>query len=615
MYIDIKLTIMKMQEIKNPLKTTFLSLGMTVLVGFMVILSSCSDDDTIEMEPQNIVEVAVENGYTTLAAALVETGLDDDLAGSGPFTVFAPTDEAFADLGITASNVDQVENLEEILLYHVVSGNITSTDLSTGNITTLNGEGISIDAGNLTVNGISIAEPFDVEASNGIIHTINGVLLPPAPSIIETAAATPSLSILYNLIAKYPDIVNTLSGDGPFTVFAPTDQAFTNLLAVIGQADINNVPDAVVMRILQYHVIPGAVLSAGDLSDGQSASTALSSTDEVTVSIDGSTVMINNATVTSADIMASNGIVHIVDAVLAPALETSIINTIVEPAYFSKDFSILTAAVVEADLVGTLIDPAASFTLFAPNDAAFEAAGITSFEGIDLASVLTYHVLGSEVFASDLPSTVGGFAAAVPSLNGDLYLTNNDNGVFLNGNSQIVVATNTDGDLDYDNGVVHVINRTLVPASVDIIDIATSAGFTDLAAALTEADLVTALQGDGPFTVFAPTNEAFQTLYDALGENINGPEDVDPQLGDGTLAAILTYHVISERVFSSDLTDGLNAPTLQGETITVNIDGSVILTDKDPDVADPTVTGTDVLGTNGIVHIIDGVLLPIDNAL
>ena len=426
-------------------------------------------------------------------------------------------------------------------------------------------------------------------------------------SITELAQQNPDLSTLAALLEANPDLETLLDSDGDYTVFAPTNAAFATLLDVIGQSDPANVPDEVLRRILLYHVISGARVASTDITDGLTATTALSSNDILTFSTAGGGVTINGSSnVTTADVAASNGIVHVVNAVLVPELELSIVNTIVEPAYFSKDFSILTEAVVTAGLLETLTDPDATLTLFAPDNDAFAAAGITSLDGLtadDLTPILTYHVLGSEVFAADLPSTEGGFATMVTTLNGDFYLTNNTNGVFINGNSQVVAT-----DLDYDNGVVHAINRTLVPASADIVGVAVAAGFSDLAAALTEADLVDALSDpNGPFTVFAPTNDAFAALYTALG--VSGPDEID----DATLTAVLTYHVLDGRVFSSDLFDGIEATTLQGATFTINVsmDG-VTITDNDPDFADANVTGTDELATNGVIHIIDAVLIPVD---
>ena len=153
-------------------------------------------------------------------------------------------------------------------------------------------------------------------------------------------------------------------------------------LGVIGQTSLNDVPESVIERLLKYHVIAGASVMSTDLTDGQEAATLLSADDKITVGIDGTSVTINGANVTTADVEASNGVVHILDAVLVPSLELSIVNTIVEPAYFNKNFSILTEAVVKADLLGTLTNPAANLTLFAPDNAAFAAAGITSIAGL-----------------------------------------------------------------------------------------------------------------------------------------------------------------------------------------------------------------------------------------
>jgi len=423
-------------------------------------------------------------------------------------------------------------------------------------------------------------------------------------SIVEIAQNDPNLSILVDLLERNPDLVQLLNNDGDYTVFAPTNSAFTSLLNVIGQSSADDIPDDVVRRILLYHVIGGLRVESSDITDGSTATTALSTNDILTFGVSGGTVTVNDATVTTADVMASNGIIHVVDNVLVPELELSIVNTIVEPAYFNNDFTILTEAVVTADLLETLTDPTADYTLFAPTNEAFEAAGITSLDGLtaeDLSPILTYHVLGSEFFAADLPSTEGGFATMIETLNGNFFLTNNSNGVFINGNSQVVAT-----DIDQDNGVVHVIDRTLIPATADIVGVATAAGFNELAAALTEAGLVEAVSDpNGPFTVFAPTDDAFTTLYTTLG--VAGPDEID----DETLEAVLLYHVLQGRVFSSDLSDGIMT-TLQGGTFTINLGDAVTITDNEPDIDDATVTSTDVLATNGVIHVVDGVLLPVD---
>ncbi|HKL66463.1 MAG TPA: fasciclin domain-containing protein, partial [Bacteroidales bacterium] len=187
------------------------------LIGAFTI-TSCEKDP--EEEPKTIVDLAVDNGFNVLAAALTEAGLIDDLEGPGPFTVFAPNDAAFNAAGITASNVGEVDGLESILKYHVISGKIMSTDLTSGSVTMLSGADAEIDADMLMINDASIINPFDVEGSNGVIHTIDAVLTPPQ-NLVQTAIDAGYDVLAAGLVAAGLD--DDLQGEGPFTVFAPTD--------------------------------------------------------------------------------------------------------------------------------------------------------------------------------------------------------------------------------------------------------------------------------------------------------------------------------------------------------------------------------------------------------
>jgi transforming growth factor-beta-induced protein len=205
-------------------------------------------------------------------------------------------------------------------------------------------------------------------------------------------------------------------------------------------------------------------------------------------------------------------------------------------------------------------------------------------------------VVNGSVASSELQN-----GQAVTTLNeSDFYLSIND-GVFINGKTMV----NTP-DVEASNGVIHVIDQTLVPPTQDIVEIAIDAGFTKLAEALTEAGLVETLQGEGPFTVFAPTDAAFDALYQRLG--VGSPAEID----DATLEAVLTYHVLGARVFSSDLTDGATPETLQSGTVTINIGDNVTLADMDSESADAVVASADILGTNGVIHVIDQILLPVE---
>lgn len=605
----------------------------------MFAFTSCDDDDDDDnmIVTNDIVALATSTSdLSTLVTAISTANLTSTLQGEGPFTVFAPTNDAFENLedGVLETLLDNPDVLAEVLQYHVVSGKVMSTDLMDGNVTTLlSGKSISVSImdGVVTLNGNAMVTNADIEASNGVVHLIDEVLLPegfelPKDNIVTIASETPSLSILVDALSMFPDLVDALSSDGNYTVFAPTNDAFTALLGVIGQSSLDDVPEAVIERLLKYHVISSAALMSGDLSDGQMAATILSNDDKITVEISGSDVMINGANVTTANVEASNGVIHIVDAVLVPSLELSIVNTIVEPAYFNDDFSILTAAVVKANLLSTLIDSEANYTLFAPNNDAFEAAGITSLDDYsanDLAPILTYHVLDTEVFGDGLPES----GSAITSLGGDFYLSINDDGAFLNGLTKVTAATLSGEALDYDNGVVHLIDRTLVPASSDIVEIAVAASqasegaeFGQLVAALTAveedesaADLITALKGDGPFTVFAPTDDAFESLY-----TLAGVADFDALVtaqGIGVIEAVLKYHVVEARVFSTDLPNLSSnvVTTLGGGDFTLSL-SSLTITDADSALglgsADATIVSTDILATNGVIHVIDEVILP-----
>jgi transforming growth factor-beta-induced protein len=611
-------------------------LHMSIALAGILFFSSCSKDEDKPVATKDIMELAQStSNLSTFVSAVNAAGLTSALKGPGPFTVFAPSNAAFAnvDAATLEALLANPAALADLLKYHVVSGEKMSGDLTSGSVSTLlSGKSINVmvSGGMITLNGTAGVESADLDATNGVIHIIDEVLLYPGfevpkKSIYELAASTPSLSTLKAALDMFPDLVSALDSDGSYTVFAPTNNAFVALLGVIGQTSLNDVPEAVIERLLKYHVIAGASLMSTDLTDGQQAATLLSADDKITVGIDGTSVKINGANVTTADIEASNGIVHILDAVLVPSLELSIVNTIVEPAYFNKNFSILTEAVVTAGLLGTLTDPSANLTLFAPDNAAFTAAGITSLAGLtadDLTPILTYHVIGSEVFADGLPAT----GSAVTTLGGPFYLSINDNGVFINGLTKVTAATLSGGALDYDNGVVHLINRTLLPATKNVVEIAvaasqaaTGAEFGQLVAALTAvendpdaANLITILSGTGPFTVFAPTDAAFASFYTLAG--VANFDALVVAIGIPTLEAVLKYHVLGARVFSTDLPNlPSNVVTTLGGTITLNL-GALTITDTDAALslgsADASIVSTDILGTNGVIHVINQVLLP-----
>ena len=436
----------------------------------------------------------------------------------------------------------------------------------------------------------------------------------PKNSIVELAQNNPDLSSLVTALTKFPDLVATLSGPGEFTVFAPTNTAFANLLTAIGQTSINNVPESVLKTILQYHVVTSGAVKSNELTAGN-VNTAAGQ--NIAVTITGGIKLNTTVSVTTPDVLANNGVVHVIDAVLVPPTMVPIVGTIYAPAYFNKDFSTLVAAVNGASQsTRDLLLNSSNKTLFAPTNAAFVAAGITTLPNqATLDGILAYHVIGSEIFAANLPTNTAPANSEVTTLGGKIYLSNRgDAGVYINGRTKVTAT-----DINASNGVVHVIDYTLMPPAKTIAQIATDlstgspAEFTQLVAALTRIPaLLEAASGTSSnLTVFAPTDAAFQRLYSDLGvTNLSG-------ISDETLTAVLQHHIISApttatgRVFSRDLVTG-NVATLNGNINISATAGTVTGSLPDSRVANISATASlvNVLGTNGVIHTIDQVLRP-----
>jgi transforming growth factor-beta-induced protein len=296
-------------------------------------------------EAGTIVDVAVGAGtFNTLVAAVTAADLAETLSGPGPFTVFAPTDDAFAALpeGLVDALLlpENKDALVAVLTYHVLGAEVPSSEVASGDVETLQGENITLAVGgdgSVMVNDATVTA-VDVEASNGVIHVIDSVLVPPsidaaallvadameeeameeeaasAGTIVDVAVAAGTFETLVAAVGA-ADLVETLSAEGPYTVFAPTDDAFAALPE--GLVDALLVPenqDALV-AILTYHVlgaeVPSSDVAAGDVATVQGENITLA------VGDDGS-VMVNDATVIAVDVEADNGVIHVIDSVLVP---------------------------------------------------------------------------------------------------------------------------------------------------------------------------------------------------------------------------------------------------------------------------------------------------------
>ncbi len=315
----------------------------TMIAMVLVAGVSCTDNDDAIVAPiqqQTIAQIATGNpDLSSLVAALDRANLVTTLDGAGQFTVFAPSNAAFATFlqqnGFANLEAVPVPLLREVLLNHVVSGKNLSTQLSTGYVKTLGkgsasatntlsmflntSSGVVINGG--IANGGATVTTADIAASNGVIHLVNGVIK--MPTVVNHAIANPNFSSLVSALtrADQPDFVGILSGDGPFTVFAPTNDAFASLLTELNLSGLADVPQATLENVLKYHVVAGANVLSTMLTNNMVVTTFQTGTFTIQTSSSGATITDANmrmSNIIAVDVQASNGVVHAIDTVLLP---------------------------------------------------------------------------------------------------------------------------------------------------------------------------------------------------------------------------------------------------------------------------------------------------------
>ena len=595
---------------------------------FATALVACGGSDNKAVstiaEPQpvsfNVAEIVRDSAdLSTLYTAVQSAGLDSTLADAGStFTVFAPTNAAFDALGAETINtlLADTETLTDILLYHVVAGSeINSAGALAAAGTTVemaNGKnvGVSTSGGSVYINNAMVTV-VDVEASNGVVHVIDTVLIPPAApsedtvnsSITELAIADANFSTLVTALSA-AGLADTLAdAEGSFTVFAPTNDAFAKipdrlLTAILADTEL-------LTQILLQHVIIGAEVDSPTAFSLNGSQATMANEAMLDISLNDGQLSIGGSTITNTDIYASNGIVHVIDSVIVGDLALpEVTYNINEIVAMSDDHNTLQAALEATGVDAALDDDTATFTLFAPTDAAFAALGEETINALladtdSLSNILLYHAVGADI---DSTAAVAAAGTTVEMANGDTVgVSVVDGAVYIN-NAMVTVV-----DIEAVNGVVHVIDTVLLPPTPDtdnsalsIAEIAVAAeGFETLVAALTAANLVDTLADtSATFTVFAPTDEAFAAIPSATLEAILADAD--------TLSAILLQHVISGAAVDSS-----TAYSLNGQQATMASDAmlDIALVDGKLTIGGANITVTDVVASNGIIHVIDAVIV------
>ena len=310
-----------------------------ILLISLTTLQSCNNNDDENVEDvSTIVNLAVDSAdLTSLVAALERANLVSALNGEGPFTVLAPTNDAFAAF-LSANNFNSLEDvpvdiLTKVLLNHVISGSLISTDLSTGYANTLATSAASqtplsiyVDTSNgVRFNGVSSVSAADILAVNGVIHKVDAVI--GLPNIVTFATADPNFSTLVSALTRSDlttDFVGVLSTDSatapaPFTVFAPINDAFNRLLIELNLASLSEIDEPTLDVVLKYHVVGGANVLDSNLTDNLTVSTL---SGDITADISGGARLTDSSgrvsDIIATNVQANNGVIHAINNVILP---------------------------------------------------------------------------------------------------------------------------------------------------------------------------------------------------------------------------------------------------------------------------------------------------------
>ena len=563
-----------------------------------------------EPSPGNIVEVATAAGsFPTLLAAVEAARLADALSDdSASLTVFAPTEAAFAALpeGTLDALLADPEALANILTYHVLDSEVgvgAALDLAPTTVATLQGGDIALtkrDDDYLYVN-LSQVVDYDIEASNGVIHVIDSVLLPPdlTPStmtIAEIAQADGNFDTLVTALTA-ANLVGTVNDpDASLTVFAPTDAAFEEL----GEAAVNYLLNnlEILESTLLYHVVAGAELTSIDAIAATGTSLVMANGDEATISLGESGLMIEGANIVTTDIVASNGIIHVIDVVLeAPS---AVAAPLAVTLAADGSFSTLSGLIEEAGLADELMDPNANMTIFAPTDDAFaqmKAAGMfTKVLGKETGEHLADFTTGSFGDAVVDPETetytfpTGAQDWAGFANNADIYPLTFEEGGSITFTASAATPTNVrfrfeflpfpDVDPSYDTEQVLIDSTEPMEYTIEIPS-----------------------QGENTFSSFLLyIVERDQPVM--VSNVVVSNDTTPPPEPDAELVNLLAYHVYGDTVYSGDAIalDGNSIEMLNGEMADISVqDGNLFINDA-------RVVTADIAAGNGVIHAINKVL-------
>eukprot|EP00931_Biecheleriopsis_adriatica_P006335 TRINITY_DN10774_c0_g1_i2.p1 TRINITY_DN10774_c0_g1~~TRINITY_DN10774_c0_g1_i2.p1 ORF type:complete len:643 (+),score=148.45 TRINITY_DN10774_c0_g1_i2:45-1973(+) len=554
---------------------------------------------------------------------IMKAKLNFALEGVGPYTIFAPTNKAWDKLGpgVLTSLImpDNANFLGQVLQYHLAYGDTKSEMMIRDQeIQTVEGSKVQITNVNpFRVNGAKASSP-DIVVSNGIGHILEEVLLPKGFKFPPTSKTVGELTLTTDYLSIWAQgtqlsgLKDTLAGPGTYTAFVPNDAAFADLGLGIAESLLMEANRKKLQQVLAFHVASGIKETSG-MTAGQvfnSLEGGFLTVTQITPSVQMNVV----AQFISPDVPAVNGIVHIIDQVMLPIDFQYPDKNLLELAQAESSLSILTDAIRAADF-SQILSGREQYTIFAPTNAAFEALGMGMATSLllpaykfKLRQVLKYHISQGAFTTENFPQ----FGAVKTLEKGSLEISS-ISPLVVNG-----VATAKMKNVPVRNGIVHVMDAVMLPPvfkfpDKTVMQLATHTGdLSTFKAAVNRAGLQEALSAEGPFTVFTPTDDAFLAL---------GPENLEALLTPAKkqdLIRLLRYHIIHGKSDSAKLTHGREIETLEGSAIVVTpwteLGWKGIAYESfSPEITlnnDCKVTTSNALVTNGIVHIVNKVLLP-----
>lgn len=575
-----------------------------------------------ELRLVNLPKTAEKLGLNDLLRAVATAELTEELT-RGNFTVFAPKDGSFSvdsgalplGPGITLQDMpktlvvseplkQKMENhLQAVLLGHLITEPRRASSfrdeevLETGSPydSTIRINFYSRPEKLTTANCVPVTSTDNI-ATNGVIHVVDKVLPTVTSSLMELIQRDKDLSFLKTALAK-ANLVSTLQKDGQFTLFAPTNAAFQRLDRTLLDKLLNG-DQKCLDKVVKQHILPHVICAT--VIQGRAKSPNLLSNYINLTRNEDNKLFVDVAQIVRSDIMATNGVMHIIDAVLIPADALDLLTAAQE-----NGLTELVNLVETAGLSSTLQN-ASNVTVFAPTNAAFQALPeetakqLTSDPAL-LQSVLSYHVVPQEMTCRQMTHNL-----VLDTLNAQAKIRVNEYHSFPFGNRRVLTvqcAPVLVRNVPACNGLVHIIDKVLIPPSGNVVDVlAADRQYSTLVRLVKIAGLADSLQGEGPFTVFAPNNKAFERLGKDTMRDLESNQE--------KLTEMIKLHVFEgdlccAGIFPNPWWNHQRVTTLSGDALFVSRGHN-----GNPHVDSAYIDSCDNMATNGIVHGIDEVLLP-----